>query len=160
VVQPGLRDGDEQDAQSLVGEGQVSGIKSKDWSDEINEELVGADVDGGSGENEAAKIEPGSGPAPAFATEQTTPMIESAGRGKGGGNLGHAERDQKAKANAGGPDYSGRRASDGAETELEGSDAAGENADDGKGDRKIRKPAHPPQQFLGVPKAVEELGIF
>lgn len=86
-------------------------------------------------------------------------MVEAACGRKGGGNVSHAKGDEKREYNTDWPDDACGSATDGADAELKRSDAAGEDADDGKGNGKVGKAAHSAEQFLGVAHFVKESDV-
>src|SRR5262249_20836995 len=67
--------------------------------------------------------------------------------------------DDKTKGDARRPDHARRCSADGADAQLQRRDAAGQNADDRKGDREIGKAAHAAQEFLRIAHAPEELYV-
>jgi len=87
-------------------------------------------------------------------------MIEAASRWEGGRDLGHAECYQQGEDHADRPDDTGGGSAHGANPELERSNPAGENANDGEGNGEIGKSAHPAQQLLRVAHGMEEADII
>ena len=111
------------------------------------EKIVGPGIHGGDDRNQADEIEPSRGPAPAPATENRSPMVESARGWKGGGDLRHAQGHDQRKGAEQRPTQTDGRAPHPAKTELKRGNAAGQDANNGKGNGEIGKRRHPAMQF-------------
>ena len=87
-------------------------------------------------------------------------MIQPAGRGEGGRDLGHRQRDDECQQATQRPAQPDRRAADAREALLKRRDAAGQDADNRERDGEVREAAHAPQQLLAVAQAVQRLDVL
>jgi len=71
---------------------QSGGVDADDRAEEHDEELVGSNIDGGSGEDEPAEVQPCGSPTPAFSAKERTPMVQSARSWECGSDMSHAKR--------------------------------------------------------------------
>ena len=82
-------------------------------------------------------------------------MIETARGREGRGNLPHGDGDAHGEEAAHQPADRDREAAARAQRDGEGRDAAGEDADDGKGDGEVGEQIHPAMEFLRVAHLVQ-----
>ena len=87
-------------------------------------------------------------------------MVQTTRSGVGRGNLAQRGGDDQCVRAANQPaNGEGKRAAAG-QRNREGPETAGQDANDGKGNRKILESAHASVQFLGVAHSVQDFFVF
>ena len=141
-----------------VGSSPAEGVL-RSLAEGAGEEIGGADVDRAEHRDEAQKVEPSGKPAPEAASEDRGPVVKPTRCWEGRGDLRHGKREHPRDDAAGDPTKTRPRSAHGRDCLGEGVDAAGEDADDREGNRKIGEHPHSARQLLGVTHAVQRLDV-
>lgn len=124
-----------------------------------HQELGQAVVDAGGDRELADGVQPGGDPPVAATAEDRRPVVEGAGGGIRGGELGEAGGDGEGHHGHQRPARGHHQRSPEAQAVAVERHRAGEHADDGEGEGEAREPAHVAEELLHVAEARQLRGV-